>query len=171
MKLWSWKWTQYYCCHQGGGRTSRAEMTFYVPRHPWGCTGCVWKPHTWWISVPSFQLTSCFNIHIIYFWRKMISLPRLINTTLEWRGSNCFGHHSFMCFKTKQTKQAVHWGLYSGLCLGSSCLDEAAHIRLQTHICSPAILLAPHLDLSRTYIYFRKYGIWRRGTRPVWWRN
>lgn len=108
------------------GRTSLAEITFYVPRHPWGCTGRVWKPHTWWISVPLFQWTPCFNILIIYFWRKMTSLPRLINTTLEWRGSNCFGHHTSCTFKTKQTKagsslRPVLWPLLGVKQLGRSC--------------------------------------------------
>lgn len=38
------------------------------------------------------------------FEEKMINFPTLMNTIMEWRGSNCFGHHYFMYFKTKQTK-------------------------------------------------------------------
>lgn len=66
---------------------------------------CVYESH---ILDESPFLDFNWHLSLIYwnfiFKEKMINLPRLMDTILEWRGSNCFGHHYFMHFKMKQTK-------------------------------------------------------------------
>lgn len=99
----------------------------------------------------------------IYFWRKMTSLPRLINTTLAWGGSNCFGHHYFMYFQTKQTKtgsslRPVLWPSLGVKQLGRSCSDKVTDLHLfSCH--SPGS--TPRFFPGLIFI-LGKYGIWRR---------
>lgn len=81
------------------------------------------------------------------FEEKMINFPTLMNTIMEWRGSNCFGHHYFMYFKTNKTRQfaktsalAARLALLGGMQLRWNCQNS---YRLN---CFPDILLTPLLD-------------------------
>lgn len=120
---------------------------------------CVYESH---ILDESPFLDFNWHLSLIYwnfiFKEKMINLPRLMDTILEWRGSNCFGHHYFMHFKMKQTKPGsllrLCSGSQAGHYLGPGSLDRAANIQLRTHNSSSHTLFTPHLDFSSIYIYF-----------------